>query len=94
MGGIREPLGLRMMKSQKKEPIHEKNNYYHSTCIQAAQTAQRDHVKKLLLTHISARYVGPMVKKLQADAREIFPNTRVVRDFDTYNVPFPERREK
>ena len=69
-------------------------NYYHSTCIQAAQTAQRDHVKKLLLTHISARYVGPMVKKLQADAREIFPNTRVVRDFDTYNVPFPERREK
>lgn len=69
-------------------------SYYHSTCIQAAQTAQRDHVKKLLLTHISARYVGSMIKQLQNDAREIFNNTWVVRDFDTYNVPFTERKRK
>lgn len=67
-------------------------NYYHSTCIQAAEVAKRENVKLLLLTHISARYVGPMVKKLQKDAAKIFPNTKVVRDFDVYNIPFPERK--
>lgn len=67
--------------------------YYHSTCIQAAQIAKDEHVKELLLTHISARYVGPMVKKLQSDARSIFPNTKVVRDFDVINVPFTERED-
>lgn len=104
LGDTRKTAGIDKLALNADVLVHESTfgkgeaklarNYYHSTCIQAAQTAQRDHVKKLLLTHISARYVGPMVKKLQADAREIFPNTRVVRDFDTYNVPFPERREK
>ncbi len=66
-------------------------NYYHSTCIQAAETAKRENVQQLLLTHISARYVGPMIKKLQNDARKIFPQTKVVRDFDVINVPFRKK---
>ncbi len=67
-------------------------SYYHSTCIQAAQVAKRSHVRELLLTHISARYVGPMVKDLQNDAQKIFKNTYVVKDFDVIQVPFQGNR--
>lgn len=65
--------------------------YYHSTCVQAAQLAKKMGVKHLLLTHISARYVGSMVKTLQRDAQEVFKNTKVVKDFDVINVPFQEK---
>ncbi|NLR33075.1 ribonuclease Z [Levilactobacillus tujiorum] len=63
-------------------------SYYHSTNIQAAELAKRTHVKLLLLNHISARYTGKMALELQHQAREIFKNTRVVKDFDEVNVPF------
>lgn len=63
-------------------------NYYHSTCVQAAENAKKAHVQELLLTHISARYIGPLIKKLENDARQIFPHTKVVRDFEIYKVPF------
>ncbi|WP_405075756.1 ribonuclease Z [Ligilactobacillus acidipiscis] len=66
--------------------------YYHSTCIQAAQVAKKTGVRKLLLTHISARYVGPMVKTLQNDAQDVFKNTKVVKDFDVIQVPFQTNR--
>lgn len=62
--------------------------YYHSTNLQAAQLAKRANVKMLLLTHISARYTGKLANELQHQAREVFPNTRVVKDFDEINVPF------
>lgn len=62
--------------------------YYHSTNIQAAELAKRTNVKMLLLNHISARYTGKMALELQQQAREVFKNTRVVKDFDEYNVPF------
>jgi ribonuclease Z len=44
----------------------------------------------LALTHISPRYFGP---ELAREAREIFPNTVVPRDFDVIEVPFEERGE-
>ncbi|SEM40290.1 RNAse Z [Ligilactobacillus sp. WC1T17] len=63
-------------------------NYYHSTCIQAAKVAQKAQVKKLLLNHISARYIGPSLHQLEKDARAVFDNCRIVKDFDTYEIPF------
>lgn len=68
-------------------------NYHHSTCVQAATLAKEVGVKQLLLTHISARYVGKMVKVLEKEAKKVFPNTKVVKDFDTFNIPFPERKD-
>ncbi|KRN02795.1 beta-lactamase superfamily hydrolase [Levilactobacillus senmaizukei DSM 21775 = NBRC 103853] len=64
------------------------HSYYHSTNIQAAELAKRMHVKMLLLNHISARYTGKMAVELQQQARDVFRNTRVVKDFDEVTVPF------
>lgn len=63
--------------------------YYHSTNMQAARIAQKCRVKKLLLTHISARYTGKLAKQLEKDACTIFANTKVVQDFDEIDVPLP-----
>jgi len=65
--------------------------YYHSTNIQAAKLAKQAHAKRLLLNHISARYVGPAVKTLQTTAKQIFPHTWVVNDLEEIDVPFVKR---
>jgi ribonuclease Z len=44
----------------------------------------------LALTHCSTRY---RVRELRDEAREAFGPTEVPRDFDTIDVPFPERGE-
>jgi ribonuclease Z len=62
----------------------------HATAVDAAQVAQLAKVKLLALTHLSPRYVGFELKR---EAREIFPNTCVPRDFDAVELPFPERGE-
>jgi ribonuclease Z len=62
----------------------------HSTALQAAQLARDAGVRLLALTHVSPRYFGP---ELVREAREIFANTIVPRDFDVVEVPFSERGE-
>jgi ribonuclease Z len=61
----------------------------HSTSTMAAQTAQRAEVKQLVLTHLSPRYMpgNPMTPDdLLAEARSIFPQTMVARDFLSLDV--------
>jgi ribonuclease Z len=60
----------------------------HSTAAGAAEIARAAEVRLLALTHVSNRYFGPEVAR---EAREIFPETIVPRDFDVVEVPFPER---
>jgi ribonuclease Z len=60
----------------------------HSTVRQAAELAHRAEVRMLVLTHLSTRYAGGEVRR---EARAAFPETEVPRDFDTVEVPFPER---
>lgn len=62
--------------------------YFHSTTQQAATIAKEAHAKKILLTHISARYLAKEAKELEEEAREIFPNTQIAKDFDIVDVPF------
>jgi ribonuclease Z len=60
----------------------------HSTAAGAAELARAAGVTMLALTHLSNRYFGP---ELVREAREIFPETVVPRDFDIIEVRFPER---
>ena len=60
----------------------------HSTAGQAAAVARDAEVALLALTHFSTRYP---VGLLRDEARAIFPNTVVPRDFDSIGIPFPER---
>lgn len=62
----------------------------HSTARQAAELARDAEVGMLALTHISTRYAGGEVRD---EGRAVFPNTEVPRDFDTIEIPFPERGE-
>lgn len=62
------------------------HNYYHSTSTQAAQVAKNEGVKQLVLTHISARYVGKLAYQLQKEARSIFPNTKIAWDLDIFPI--------
>src|SRR5918997_1488765 len=45
-------------------------------------------VRLLALTHLSSRYAG---HEIRDEARAVFPATEVPRDFDTIDVPLPER---
>ncbi|WP_125590520.1 ribonuclease Z [Companilactobacillus jidongensis] len=63
-------------------------NYFHSTATNAAEVAKKCNAKGLLLTHISARYTGKGSLILQKEAQKVFKNTKVVNDFDIYEVPF------
>ncbi|MEB3332655.1 MAG: ribonuclease Z [Synechococcaceae cyanobacterium] len=61
----------------------------HSTSTMAAQTALEAGVGRLVLTHLSPRYVAgnPMTPDdLLAEARAIFPRTSVARDFLSVDV--------
>jgi ribonuclease Z len=56
----------------------------HSTSTMAAQTALEAGVKRLVLTHLSPRYLpgNPVTPDdLLAEARAIFPETQIARDF-------------
>ncbi|MBB1062305.1 ribonuclease Z [Limosilactobacillus fastidiosus] len=64
------------------------HNYYHSTSLQAAEVAKQAGAKKLLLTHISARYTGKAAYQLAYQVRDVVRDTRVVNDFDVIDIPF------
>jgi ribonuclease Z len=60
----------------------------HSTAEQAAKAALEAEVKLLALVHLSTRYGG---REIRDEARTVFPDTLVPRDFDAIEIPFPER---
>jgi ribonuclease Z len=57
--------------------------FSHMTAKGAAELALRAGVKQLILTHISRRY---REKDVLAEARSIFPNSVVARDFDNFMI--------
>lgn len=62
----------------------------HSTSTMAAQVALAAQVKQLIMTHFSPRYAPGNTLQLDDllnEAKAIFPNTILARDFMTYEVP-------
>lgn len=60
----------------------------HSTAAAAARVAADAGVKLLALTHVSSRYSGGDIER---EARAVFPDTVVPRDFDVIEIPYAER---
>lgn len=58
-------------------------DFAHMTALGAAELARNAGVQNLILTHISRRY---RERDVYAEARAVFPNTVVARDFDHFQV--------
>ncbi len=61
--------------------------YNHSTTTQAAEVAKEANVEKLLLNHFSSRYLYKDIKKLEKEARKVFPNTYLMSDLQEVSIP-------
>jgi ribonuclease Z len=59
------------------------DQFSHLTARRAAALAVQANVKQLILTHLSRRY---REKDVLAEAEVVFPNVRVARDFDTFQI--------
>lgn len=73
-----------------KDEVHKARSYYHSTSQQAAETAREADVGMLVMTHISARYLAKEANKMEKEAQQIFPNTKIAKDFDSFEIHFAE----
>ena len=60
--------------------------HYHLTALEAAQIAKQAQVKKLILTHFSARYLN--LKLFENEARTVFANSYAADDLLVF--PFPK----
>jgi hypothetical protein len=56
--------------------------------VPVAEIAREAEVRLLALTHVSTRYGGGEIRD---EARAVFERTVVPRDFDSIEVPYPER---
>jgi ribonuclease Z len=61
----------------------------HSTAREAAQIALAAKARRLVLSHVSARY-SINAEELVKEAREVFKETAVAKDGMTVEVPFPD----
>ena len=66
------------------------NEWGHTSSRQAAKIAEKAGAKVLFLTHISPRYREDEAAKLLEDAKAVFPNTVLGKDFLEFDVPFQE----
>lgn len=60
--------------------------YFHSSIHDAAKIAKEASCKQLVLTHISSRYVGQLLKDYIKEAQGAFQPVRVVKDLDLLPV--------
>ncbi|MBF8969433.1 MULTISPECIES: ribonuclease Z [unclassified Streptococcus] len=57
-------------------------NHGHSTNMDAAKVAKEAGAKRLLLNHISPRFLAKDISQMRDDAASLFPNVHVVKDLE------------
>lgn len=75
--------GLVIEGTYLEEEKEMAKQYAHLTVGEAARLAAEANVQKLILTHVSRRYRD---KDIEKEARSVFANTIVARDFDLYQI--------
>jgi len=83
IAAVRDVDALIIEATYLQEEAEMADQFAHLTARQAAELAATAGVKQLMLTHISRRY---RERDVLAEAQDIFPNTVVARDFDTFQV--------
>lgn len=68
-----------------KEDAEQAKEHMHLTAEQAATIAKKSNSKKLILTHISQRYEA-IPRIIEKEAKKIFKNTSLVKDFDSLEL--------
>jgi ribonuclease Z len=63
------------------------NEYFHSTTVDAAQTAADAGAKALILTHFSSRYQEEHLSILLSEAQTAFDLVFLAADFSSYSIP-------
>lgn len=82
---LSEKADLLISEAVYADDLEEKaEEYNHMTAKDAATIAKTAKVERLILTHISQRYKSP--KKLLTDAKKVFLNTEVAKDFLEINL--------
>jgi ribonuclease Z len=80
---VRDADALVIEATYIDEEVTMARQFSHLTARDAAALALRAGVKQLILTHLSRRY---RAKDMLAQARAVFPNTVVARDFDSFQI--------
>lgn len=80
---VRDADALVIESTYLNEEVDMARQFSHLTAKEAAELAVRAGVKQLILTHISRRH---RAKDVLAEAKSIFPNVVVVRDFDSFQI--------
>lgn len=79
----READALTIESTYLESEAEMARQFGHLTAAQAARLAVAANVKSLILTHLSRRYFE---RDVLHEARTIFPNTFVARDFDHFQI--------
>jgi len=79
----REVDALVIESTYLEEEAEMARQYSHLTARMAAELAVKAGVRQLILTHVSRRY---REKEILAEAKAVFPNVSVARDFDVYSI--------
>jgi ribonuclease Z len=97
-GDTRPAEGLRIAATGADVLVHEATfadeeraraaDNGHSTAREAAEIAREAQVRLLALVHVSTRHPLGL---LRDEARAVFADTVVPRDFDAIEIPYPER---
>ena len=72
-----------VIEATYEEEAEMARQFGHMTAARAAQLARDANVKSLILTHLSRRYFE---RDIRREARAIFPNTSIARDFDHFQI--------
>ena len=75
--------GIVLESTYLEEEADMAKEFSHLTAKQAAGFAKQIGAKTLMLTHLSRRYRD---KDVLAEAQSVFPNAKVARDFDSFQV--------
>ena len=75
--------GLVIEGTYLQSEVEMARQFSHLTAQDAALLAKEAEVKQLYITHISRRYRDKDVEK---EAQNVFPNSTVVHDFDSYKI--------